>query len=360
MMSSVSFYAQKESGHLDRSISDIFEEVLPSIQSIIDRFSSVLSSKRVMVRAERAKHTDAETLLHLSAHSEKLRYVQGNRIVPSEVLSKEFYDDIHSYENRFLMTLLKRALVFLNDRIEYIQANLPLFHALQASFAFGDQRLQILWKRPVDSLQLEKDLERLKKLRSTVVALGQKPLMKALLGSPEIVLPLAPTNLLRLDPDYKKAVELWDYIHAYRSMGVLYDAERGENLLSPEDMDEFRSILQIFERKLRTFERTSSSSAHELFQPMSTFSLEHETLDGGRFFYASFRSFLKQEEMQKQVSIETDLAERGAKSIDSYQRRRTAAFREVYAGPAMESQQCNDCIKALRREKKGGRKNETR
>lgn len=360
MMNNISLYAQKESGHLDESISCAFEETLPSIQAILDRFSSVLSSKRVMVRAERAKHTDAETLLHLSAHSDKLRYVQGNRIVPSEVLSKEFYDDIHSYENRFLMTLLKRSLVFLDDRIEYIQANLPLFHALQASFAFGDQQLQILWKRPIDSFQLEKDLDRLKELRSMVFSLGQKPLMKALLGSPEIILPLAPTNLLRLDPDYKKAVDLWNYIHTYRSMGVLYDAERGENLLDPEDIDEFRSILQAFERKLRAFKYTSSSSSHELFQPASTFSLEHETLEGGRFFYASFRRFLEQGEMKKQVSFETDLAERGAKSIDSYQRRRTASSYEVYVGPAMESQQCHEHIKALRREKKGGRKNAAR
>ena len=125
---------------------DVVEEYIPSIQKIIDNPKRFIKSVNYLVKAELAKRTGPETVVHLASHSQYVKkFDEYGNVIPSKVLTSEAEDDLAIYENRFVMTLIKKLYIFVERRYKFLKDFSELKNSnilyVDNKFKFGDMEV---------------------------------------------------------------------------------------------------------------------------------------------------------------------------------------------------------------------------
>ena len=92
------------------------EETLPYIQKAIDEQRRFIKQVDNLVRVELAKKIGPESVKHLSQHTNFIAKVEGDMVTPNKILTIEREESFAIYENRVLMTLIRKALHFVDDK----------------------------------------------------------------------------------------------------------------------------------------------------------------------------------------------------------------------------------------------------
>ena len=92
------------------------EETLPYIQKAIDEQRRFIKQVDNVVRVELAKKIGPESVKHLSQHTNFIAKVEGDMVTPNKILTIEREESFAIYENRVLMTLIRKALHFVDDK----------------------------------------------------------------------------------------------------------------------------------------------------------------------------------------------------------------------------------------------------
>ena len=76
-----------------------------------------------VVQVEKARRiTPPRAVKHMAQNVQNISEVhEGGRVIPKKVLNVFVDDDVVIYENRFVMTLIKRLQVFIELRYKYIE-----------------------------------------------------------------------------------------------------------------------------------------------------------------------------------------------------------------------------------------------
>lgn len=82
------------------------EEALPYLDQALRECSGFLEDVEELVPAELARHITTRSVRHLARHTELIREVRGNRVIPSKVLNVKRGETFLTYENKFLNSLL--------------------------------------------------------------------------------------------------------------------------------------------------------------------------------------------------------------------------------------------------------------
>ena len=210
------------------------EETLPYIQKAIDEQRRFIKQVDNVVRVELAKKIGPESVKHLSQHTNFIAKVEGDMVTPNKILTIEREESFAIYENRVLMTLIRKALHFVDDKyskmkdvpndsyndismVRHINFNekkvdFNLNYINESHETLADD-LDVL-----DVTQLS-DFDRIRKIRTTLNEFLNTQLMKEIANQPEVHPPLTQTNLLKKNPNFKKAVELWNFLDSYKRKG---------------------------------------------------------------------------------------------------------------------------------------------
>lgn len=210
------------------------EETLPYIQKAIDEQRRFIKQVDNVVRVELAKKIGPESVKHLSQHTNFIAKVEGDMVTPNKILTIEREESFAIYENRVLMTLIRKALHFVDDKyskmkdvpndsyndismVRHINFNekkvdFNLNYINESHETLADD-LDVL-----DVTQLS-DFDRIRKIRTTLNEFLNTQLMKEIANEPEVHPPLTQTNLLKKNPNFKKAVELWNFLDSYKRKG---------------------------------------------------------------------------------------------------------------------------------------------
>ena len=110
-----------ESSSFDKSWIEVIEGVIFDLGEIIANPRMHTKTEGVLTPVELARKITGESVQHLANHSQYVKEVDeyGN-VIPSKVLSISADDDLHTYENRFIATLVRRLLLFIEKRYEYV------------------------------------------------------------------------------------------------------------------------------------------------------------------------------------------------------------------------------------------------
>ncbi len=93
------------------------EETLPYIQKAIDEQRRFIKQVDNVVRIELARKVGPESVKHLSQHTNFIAKVDDDGMVtPNKILTTEREESFAIYENRVLMTLIRKALIFVDDK----------------------------------------------------------------------------------------------------------------------------------------------------------------------------------------------------------------------------------------------------
>ena len=101
---------------IDMDWVEAIEEVLPYIQKAIDEQRRFIKQIENVVRIELARKTGPDSVKHLSQHTNYIAKVEGDMVTPNKILVSEQEESFAIYENRVLMTLIRRALHFVDDK----------------------------------------------------------------------------------------------------------------------------------------------------------------------------------------------------------------------------------------------------
>ncbi len=201
------------------------EETLPYIQKAIDEQRRFIKQAENVVRIKKAK----------------------------KILTVEREEGFAIYENRVLLTLIHKALVFVDDKYSKMKDvpndsynNITMNRHLELnqqkldfSVNYVNENHESLAEDlDVEDIESLSDFDRIRRIRQGLNECLATPLMKEIAKEPQVKPPLTQTNLLKENPNFKKAVELWNFLDTYKKQGFELVGEEYNGKMTDENKED--------------------------------------------------------------------------------------------------------------------------
>lgn len=201
------------------------EETLPYIQKAIDEQRRFLKQAENVVRIKKAK----------------------------KILTVEREESFAIYENRVLLTLIHKALMFVDDKYSKMKDvpndsynNITMNRHLELnqqkldfSVNYVNENHESLAEDlDVEDIESLSDFDRIRRIRQGLNECLATPLMKEIAKEPQVKPPLTQTNLLKENPNFKKAVELWSFLDTYKKQGFELVGEEYNGKMTDENKED--------------------------------------------------------------------------------------------------------------------------
>lgn len=154
------------------------------------------------------------------------------------------------YENRVLLTLIHKALMFVDDKYSKMKDvpndsynNITMNRHLELnqqkldfSVNYVNENHESLAEDlDVENIESLSDFDRIRRIRQGLNECLATPLMKEIAKEPQVKPPLTQTNLLKENPNFKKAVELWSFLDTYKKQGFELVGEEYNGKMTDEN-----------------------------------------------------------------------------------------------------------------------------
>lgn len=246
----VSGMTRNEVKRFDKNFIEQIEKVIPSLETIVVTPHKFINEFTEVVQVEKARRITPRAVKFMAQNVQHISEVlDGGRIVPKKVLNVYVDDDLKIYENRFIMTLVKRLQVFIELRYKYIQEHGDTKNSDQINIKkevqIGDTLFEfegkIKMSVPSDdegARQSNNDLlERLALIRKRTAFLVSSPFMKELAKAVPVADPIQQTNIIRLNYAYQDAYKLWMFINRYEELGISYTTTQSKVVFDEKYME---------------------------------------------------------------------------------------------------------------------------
>lgn len=201
------------------------EETLPYIQKAIDEQRRFIKQAENVVRIKKAK----------------------------KILTVEREEGFAIYENRVLLTLIHKALMFVDDKYSKMKDvpndsynNITMNRHLELNQQKLDFSVNYVNENhdslaedlDVEDIESLSDFDRIRRIRQGLNECLATPLMKEIAKEPQVKPPLTQTNLLKENPNFKKAVELWSFLDTYKKQGFELVGEEYNGKMTDENKED--------------------------------------------------------------------------------------------------------------------------
>ena len=225
-----------ENTNFDLTWVKIIEDTIPALDEIIK--NPRINTKNVsnIVPIELAKKTNSESIRHLSSHSQFVKEIdsEGN-VIPNKILNIETEDNYLTYENKFIATLIRRLVLFVEKRYEYIEKYSPLrdYEVLYVKNKSIINGIEYTVESKVISSKISENtsdkevasttfMKKIAFIRKYVKYFYSSPFMKMFKNEKNVRSPILQTNIIRKNPRYRKCYELYRFIETYDKLGVSF------------------------------------------------------------------------------------------------------------------------------------------
>lgn len=239
---------------------DHIESGLTSIGNAIDEARSFIRQDGDIVRIDQVKQVSKESVRHLAQHSNLItRIPEPEQIpVPDALLVMEKTDNYVIYENRFLFTLLSLISGFVEDRCRKIAYWRDRYEAqcrVEHELNMGERCVKIAYNCyevsrndgwPGVAHEQNELWDRICNIRVGIASLLQTSLMKEVAPAGCLSGPIQRTNVMKMNPDFRGATELYDYIMSYTGDG--FEVIKHEKKIEPfsrKGREDFAALLQM-------------------------------------------------------------------------------------------------------------------
>lgn len=170
-----------------------------------------------------------------------------------KILTVEREEGFAIYENRVLLTLIHKALMFVDDKYSKMKDvpndsynNITMNRHLelnQQKLDFSVNYVNEDHESLAEDLDIEdieslSDFDRIRRIRQGLNECLATPLMKEIAKEPQVKPPLTQTNLLKENPNFKKAVELWSFLDTYKKQGFELVSEEYNGKMTDENKED--------------------------------------------------------------------------------------------------------------------------
>ncbi len=304
-----------------KSYDDLFitrlEEGFQAIDHIILNPRTFIRENNVLKDAGQAKKINARTISHLASHTQFVHKIdKKGRVTPMRILAPESEVEFAIYENRFVMTLIKKAALFIEKRYNFIKDHgethdSELFQVHNVTVIDGvTYEVDTRVKATVPAAEHGRAkhnadlLHRLAILRERAAFYLICQFAENLKGVKGVSNPIHQTNMIVKEPHYHAAYKLWEFLDAYTSLGVQYDVNEYAQEYDEVKTKDVYNLIQasILTMQSQLIDKTKLPDDHiksRRIEPKVVFSLENETYEDGRFLYDQIEDVKKQKKKQE-------------------------------------------------------------
>lgn len=212
---------------------DKFEEILPYLDKIIRNPRRFIIQEEDIVPIEKTKKITEESIKHLAQHTNLIQHIDEEGFAkPSKLLNVYKEETFDLYENRFIYSLIKNLYIFIQRVLKIEDYNSYAKVQKEASY-IGETKingekvkinlnLEIARKEDLmaninNDLPLSTRIENLKKI---IYDFMSSPFIKSLAQATPVKSPIRKTNVFLKEPNFKKALELWEFLEKYQNMDL--------------------------------------------------------------------------------------------------------------------------------------------
>ena len=214
---------------IDETWIKTIEGFTPNIDRIIRNPKHSIRYEEEIVVIEKAKKTDAASVRHLASHTGYIRDIDRTtgQVTPKKIMTRYAEEELATYENRFIMTLIERLYLFVKARYDIIKDNVESYqhdHLYYVSnFPLKDEtiefKLDVDIKRDLDNPNINKHnidlLARAERLMVLVTGFKGSQFMKDMAGAKKVQPPIMKTNVILKNADFRNAYDLWLFLDRY-------------------------------------------------------------------------------------------------------------------------------------------------
>lgn len=234
---------------------DRIEDCIYELDQITNNPREVTTSEGSVVPIELAKKVNYESVQHLASHSQYIKDIsESGDVIPAKILGFYNKEELHTYENRFIATFIRRLTLFIDKRYEFIKKTVNLdekeiMYVKNKCIVDGNE-VEVETKITV-TRALEDDLtvaardyiNRIFKLKEYVGYYYNSPFMKEFKTEKNVRKPIVLTNILRKNPLYRKCYETFLFIEKFDSLGVSFKIDKDFQEFSEKERQNLSHVL---------------------------------------------------------------------------------------------------------------------
>ena len=243
-----------ESSSFDTSWIARIEDCIYDLGAIVQLPKITTKTVGEVVKVELARKIGAESVQHLSSHTNYIKEIDENgNVIPSKILNLGSDDQYATYENRFIATLIRHLVSFVQKRLDYVLQfaeinNADVLYVKNKSNVDGMEveiETKIKITQPIESSMDEAKsyIDRCLEVKRYMMYYYNSDFMKKLKNERDVRNPIMMTNILKKNPAYHKCYELYRFIESYDSIGVNHNVSETYSDFSDQDFQDVNKTL---------------------------------------------------------------------------------------------------------------------
>lgn len=237
---------------------DAIDRALPAFQAIVENPRNVIREEEIIVNVAHAKKAGADVVRHLAQHSsyvEDFNYDTGD-VRPSKLMQKIRDDSTTLYENRLVYTTLAAAYRFVTIRYEALMgtmseemgAKLKVESEVENATELVHFDMYVHIRDKDNALEVDEKnrdvFDRIARAQRLLAYFLNLPFMRELSKEPRVTGTLNKTNVLKKNPNYRKIVELYEFLRSYDQVGyVINIKEQNPEIDETFERDIYHNIM---------------------------------------------------------------------------------------------------------------------
>ena len=258
---------------------DTLEDCIVALDTIVRNPRKFIVIEEDIVDISLARSISVESVKHLSQHTNLISSVtKDGMVIPSKILNTSKEESFEIYENRFIYTLLLKIRDFIDIRSNAIKSALmqsgELGVEVTSDFAIDKNKVSYQMTGsanfPFDAVVKRSgagvtDLERINRISQIINDFLGSPFAREMRSCALVRPPIQRTNVILKDPNFKKALVLWQYIETSEKVQYKIETSTETMEMNPIMVDKFRAIIY-----LNTILMQSIASTHEASDSVET------------------------------------------------------------------------------------------
>ena len=233
--------------HIEKDWVEAIETGLPFIEKAIKEERQFIRNNGEVLPIEKIRKTSKDSIQDLAKHANYITHEApedlATEVLPDKMLMIQKESDFAIYENRVLYAALIYLKDFVTSRLATIKETTNTYLVKQhinKIIDIGARKIKVdlnFDERHVnDPLLTEKNLEkdvidRLDEILTNILALLKTPLMREVSKAEMVSRPIAKTNILKMNRNFRESLACFDYIANYQGQG--FTIEHIEKSLIP-------------------------------------------------------------------------------------------------------------------------------
>jgi hypothetical protein len=233
------------------------EECIVPLDTIVRNPRKFIVVEEDIVDVSLARSISIESIKHLAQHTNLIAAVKKDgSVIPSKILNTSKEESFEVYENRFIYTLLLKVKDFIDRRTDIVKKALMQAGALgvdiKSSFKIDDYSIDFNMANsanfPFEAAfkkagEEHSDLERISHITRIYQDFLSSPFAKEMRNSAPVRPPITRTNVILKDPNFKKALVLWQFVESAEKMDYRIDTATESTDLNAVLTEKYRGIV---------------------------------------------------------------------------------------------------------------------